>query len=219
MILASAFVANESLKRHYARLVFQITLLFLAFYAFAIYLMPIFLHEISTEVFLLSGGVSLVAIGLVIAILALFSRERIAKRSGWFVMSAIAIIFIIINGFYFLHLIPPLPLSLMDADVYQTLAVNAPGQYTVRSENQNDGNLWGIVQNFFNWNQTVHLVSGDSLFAYTAVFSPTALNVQIVHEWQYYDSAQKAWITRGRIALPVTGGSDSGWRTFSQDSG
>ena len=82
LILALAFIANESLKRHYARLSFQIALLFLAFYSFAIYLMPILLHEISARVFLISGAVSLTAIGIIIIILAVFSRERFAGKAA-----------------------------------------------------------------------------------------------------------------------------------------
>jgi hypothetical protein len=218
-ILAAAFVANESLKRHYARLAFQVALLFLAFYSFSIYLMPIVLHEISTRVFLVSGVVSLTAIGLVIAVLAAFSRERFKGQSGRLVMLVIAVVFIVMNGLYFLRLIPPLPLSLMDADAYQALTVNGPGRYTVQRENRSTADILPAVRNFFGWNQTVHIMPGDPLFAYTAVFSPTALNVQIIHEWQYYDAVQNAWVTRGRISLPVTGGADGGWRTFSEEFG
>jgi hypothetical protein len=218
LILIAAFIANESLKRHYARLVFQISLLFLAFYAFAIYLVPIFMHEIGTRIFLISGGVSLAAILIVIIILVLFSRARFAERNGWLVLFSIAIIFAAINGLYFSHLIPPLPLSLMDASIDQNLIANGPGQYTMTYEAPTGSGFWYNVQDFFNGNQIVHIVPGDPLFFYTAVFSPTALDVQIVHEWQYYDPTQKAWVTRGLIDLPVTGGRDNGWRTYSEES-
>jgi len=112
LILALAFIANESLKRHFARLSFQIALLFLAFYSFAIYLMPILLHEISMRVFLLSGIVSVGAIGVLLFVLAHFSRERFRGRSGWAVLFSIVGILIIVNGLYFLNLIPPLPCHL-----------------------------------------------------------------------------------------------------------
>jgi Protein of unknown function (DUF2914) len=219
LILVAAFIANESLKRHYARLAFQIVLLFLAFYSFAVYLVPILLHEISTKAFLISGGVSLAAIGLLIAVLAVFSRERFAGWSGRLVLCAVAAVLALMNGLYFLRLIPPLPLSLMDAGIYQTLTVNGPGWYTVQREVQNKQGLVSAIQNFFNGSQAVHIMPGGQLFAYTAVFSPTALNVQIVHEWQYYDSAKRVWVTRGRIVIPVTGGGNLGWRTFSHVSG
>ena len=210
VILAAAFVANERLKRHYARFTFHVSLLFLSYYLFAIYLMPILFHQISTPIFLLSGVVSLAAISILLLILRKFSRERFKGNSIWIVRACVAAIVIGVNVLYFYDLIPPLPLSLKDAGIYQSLIVNGPGQYTVGHESQG----WF---GFFDWSQTVHIVPGDPLFAYTAVFSPTSLNIQIIHEWQYYDPATNSWVTRGRIPLAVTGGGDGGYRTFSME--
>ena len=220
LILALAFIANESLKRRFARLSFQSALLFLAFYSFAIYFMPILLHQISTRVFLISGGVSVAAIGLVVLILAAFSRQRFAGRSKWTVFASIAGILVVVNGLYFLNLIPPLPLSLKEAGVYHSLVVKGPGNYTVTREYQTTSGIASIdfLARFFALDQTVHIMPGDSLTVYTAVFSPTALTTKIVHEWQYYDRAKGAWITRGLIPLSVVGGSDGGYRTFSEAS-
>ena len=217
LILALAFIANESLKGRFARLSFQIALLFLTFYSFAIYLMPILLHQISTRVFLISGAVSVAAIGFILVILAIFSRKRFAGRSGWAVFASIAGILVIVNGLYFLNLIPPLPLSLKEAGVYHSLVVNGPGNYTVTSEYQKPSGIASLdfLTHFFALSQTVHIMPGDSLSVYTAVFCPTALTTKIFHEWQYYDRAKGEWITRGRIPLSVVGGSDGGYRTFS----
>ena len=221
LILALAFIANESLKRRYARLSFQVALLFLSFYSFAIYLMPILFHKIGTEIFLISGVVSLAAISIIINILARFSRERFAGWSGWAVFFSVVVVAAIVNGLYFSNLIPPLPLSLKDADIYHSIVANGPGNYTVMDEYQNGGGPLASVNflaRFFALNQTVHIVAGDPLYAYTAVFSPTALNTDVVHEWQYYDEASKAWVTQSRIPLSVAGGRDGGYRTFSEKS-
>jgi hypothetical protein len=208
VLLAAAFVANERLKRHYARLSFQIALLFISYYAFAIYLMPILLHEISTSVFLLSGAVSIGTIGIFILILRKFSHERFVGRTKWFSRGAIAVIFIAVNALYFANLIPPLPLSLKDAGIYQSFVVNSPGNYSAQTENQGPFS-------FFNWSETVHIAPSTPLYAYTAIFSPTALNTNIIHEWQYYNASTSAWTTRGRVSLAVTGGANGGYRTFS----
>lgn len=221
LMLAIAFIANESLKRRFARLSFQIALLFLAFYAFAIYLMPMLLHKISTRVFLISGAVSVVAIIFILLIIAPFSQRRFEGRSGWAVFGSIAGILIVVNGLYFLNLIPPLPLSLEKADVYHSLIVNGPGNYTVTSEYQRTDGIASVdfLARFFALSQTVHITPGDSLTVYTAVFSPTALSTKIVHEWQHYDPAKDRWITRARIPLAVVGGYNRGYRTFSNVTG
>lgn len=208
LLLAAAFIANERLKHHYARLAFQTSLLFLSYYAFAIYLMPILLHEIGAAVFLLSGAASIAAIGVFIFVLRKFSRERFAGRAKWFTRGAIAVIVIAVNALYFANLIPPLPLSLKDAGIYQSFIVNSPGNYTAEAENQ------GPFA-FFDWSETIDVAPNTPLYAYTAVFSPTALNTNVVHVWQYYNATSSAWETRSRVTLAVTGGGDQGYRTFS----
>ena len=134
LMLALAFAANESLKRRFARLTFQITLLFLAFYAFAIYLLPILTHEIGVRTFLLSGIVSVAAISLVLLVVALFSRGRFAGTIGLRIFAAIFSVLVAVNLLYFFKLIPPLPLSLKDADVYHSLSVNAPAIIRLRTK-------------------------------------------------------------------------------------
>ncbi|HKT10277.1 MAG TPA: DUF2914 domain-containing protein [Terriglobia bacterium] len=217
LMLALAFIANESLKRRYARLSFQIALLFLALYAFAIYMMPMLLHQINSRVFLTSGIASVAAIGVVLLILAVFSRRNFHGRSGWATLASIAGILVIVNGLYFLNLIPPLPLSLKEADIYHSLTVKGPGNYTAAGERQiTDGFAsMGFIRRFFSLRQTVHIKPGDSLIFYSAVFCPTRLSTKIVHEWQHYDQSSGEWTTRAVVPLSVVGGRGEGYRTFS----
>jgi hypothetical protein len=207
LILAVAFVANESMKRHYARLIFQTGLLFLSIYAFAIFILPVIMNRIGADVFILAGIVSLALIWLFIALIAAFARERVAKNRTPRIILVLGI-FIAVNLMYFYNLIPPIPLSLKAGDVYHTLTVNAPGKYTVTHEDQG----WF---GFLKLADDIHIVPGDSLYAYSAIFSPTDFNVQIMHVWQWYNPNAKSWQTMSRVTLPVIGGSDGGWRTFS----
>ncbi|HET7212681.1 MAG TPA: DUF2914 domain-containing protein [Terriglobia bacterium] len=218
LMLALAFIANEFLKRRYARLSFQIALLFLALYAFAIYIMPMLLHQISSRVFLISGIASVAAISIVLLILAVFSRHRFHGRSGWATMASIAGILVIVNGLYFLNLIPPLPLSLKEADIYHSLTVKGPGNYTAAGERQiTDGFASiGFIRRFFSLRQTIHIKPGDALTFYSAVFCPSRLTTEIVHEWQHYDRSTGEWTTRAVVHLPVVGGRGEGYRTFSR---
>jgi hypothetical protein len=117
LILAAAFIANESFKKHYTRLAFQIALLYLSMFCFAIFLVPVVLHEIGPSTFLLSGGVSLVALTLFILILGFFSKEKLWQRT-WSVLLPVVGVFLVVNILYFFNLIPPIPLSLKDAGIY-----------------------------------------------------------------------------------------------------
>ncbi len=223
-ILGLAFLANESLKRHYIRLSFQISLFFLSIYSFAIFLLPILLHKISVWIFLLSGLVSLVLIFLFILILFYFKNysgrsSRVGnlwKRStakenrrtiNYSALSILGIIFVV-NFLYFTNLIPPIPLSLKDAEVYHSISKDAGGNYQVTYE---DAGWRGYLQLFPDFHKKID----DPVYAYSAVFSPKGLNITIVHEWQYFDEERRDWNTESEVKLPVLGGRDGGFRTFS----
>jgi hypothetical protein len=209
LLLAAAFVANESLKHHYARLTFQVALFFLSLYSFAIFFIPLLLHEIGPAIFLLSGAVSLGLIIIFIALIRLLAGEHFRADTKQLTLVVLGLC-VAVNALYFLNLIPPLPLSLADAGIYQSFTVNSPGDYTAAAEPQGP---FAFLQTA----QDVHIVAGTPLYAYSAVFSPTAFSTTVIHEWQYYDPQTLSWITRGRIALDVVGGGADGYRTFSEE--
>jgi hypothetical protein len=182
-------------------------LFFLSIYSFAIFLVPVILHKIGTWVFLLSGFLSLIFIVLFLKILFHFIKDKF-KESKRLIISLILGIFILINFLYFTNLIPPIPLSLKDAGIYHSIQKNTEGNYDVTFE---DHGWKGYFNLYPNFNQ----VAGEPVYAFSAIFSPKKLNLTIVHEWQHYDEIQKKWITERTINLPVIGGRDGGFRTYS----
>lgn len=207
LFLAAAFIANESFKKHYSRLSFQISLFFFSLFSFAIFIVPVILHRIGPDVFLISGAVSLVGLLIFLSILRFFAKEKFSK-SRKILRFSIAGIFLAVNAFYFLNLIPPIPLSLKNAGIYHSIVKNADGNYTVEYEDEG----W---LSFFSFHDNFHEMPGDTAYAYSAVFSPTLLNADIVHEWQTYDEVSRQWITKTVIELPLTGGREGGYRTYS----
>lgn len=206
LILGVAFVANEALKQYYARLGFQISLFYLSLFCFAIFIVPVMIHSVGPLVFLLSGLVSLALMRLFVFLLKAAAKENF-DRSKRELYVAVGSIFLGINLLYFLNVIPPIPLSLMDASVCHAVTKEAKGDYLLQSEKRS----W---LSFFNLAESVHLVPGTPLYAYSAIFSPTRLNTHIVHEWQRYDE-KRGWVTASRIDLSLMGGRGSGYRTFS----
>jgi hypothetical protein len=210
LILAAAFLANEHLKQQYARLCFQISLFFLSLYCFTIFILPIVLHAIGPFIFLLSGTVSLALLYLFLLILRSIAGENQTGGRRPLIVS-IAVIFVTFNVLYFLNLIPPLPLSLQNASVYHAIARNPEGNYVVEAEDP------GWLR-FFRLAETFHGTSGAPVYAYSAIFSPTSLNTKIVHDWQLYDP-KRGWTTMSRVVLPVRGGREGGYRTYSVKTG
>jgi len=207
LLLALAFVANESLKSHYIRFNFQISLFFLSIYSFTIFLVPVVLHQIGALVFLLSGFLSLIFITIFVSIVFALTKDRL-NESKKMVSFLVLGIFALVNFLYFTNLIPPIPLSLKDAGVYHSIQRNADGNYDVTYE---DYGWKGYLSLYPDFEEVI----GSPVYAYSAIFSPKGLNINIIHEWQYHDETQNKWITYMTIKLPVVGGRDGGFRTYS----
>lgn len=211
LFLAIAFIANESMKRHYIQLSFQISLFFLSIYAFAIFLVPVVLHKIGTWVFLLSGLISLMLIILFIKILFYFIKDKFLHREIIFrkrIFYLISGIFVLFNFLYFTNLIPPIPLSLKDAGFYYSVEKNRVGNYVVTSTDQSWLQYFILYPDFKIKNE-------QPVYVFSAIFSPSNFNLSIVHEWQHYNETKNKWTTESLINLPVVGGREEGFRTYS----
>ncbi len=209
LVLLLAMFANEYLHKKYSRLTFNISFFFLSTFIFAIFIIPILTNHIGPWIFLLSGLVSLLVLGIFLFFLKRVAKEKF-KKSFNPVWQSVGVIFVALNILYFTNLIPPIPLSLKDAGIYQSITHEADGTYTLVGRKRN----W--FSQYLNMKQTIHWTPGTSLSAYTAIFAPGTLSTQIVHEWQHRDAGK--WTTATRIPLQLSGGRDRGFRTFSTKS-
>jgi len=207
LILLAAMVANELFQKRYARLALQLSFFYLSVFSFAIFLLPLLAHRIGPVVFLASGVLSLVVLWLFILVLKYFVGEKF-RDGRTLVMRSIVTIFLGVNLLYFTNLIPPIPLSLQDAGIYHSIERLVGGSYLVSGEKR------GFFE-YFHLRERVNLIPGDSLYAYSAIFSPAAFNTPIVHEWQYKKDSTGKWVTASRIPLSLSGGRAGGFRTYS----
>ena len=185
LILLVAFLGNERLKRHYARLSFQISFFFLCFFAFAIFIVPVIFHRIGPLIFIASGLASLIILWVFLKALKYFALENflISRKVIFF---SVPLIFAGMNILYFFNLIPPIPLSLKDSGIYHSLSRNSDGDYVVEHENASRFS-------FFNFYEDIHTIPLETVFAYSAIFSPASLNTNIIHEWQKFDEKAGRW--------------------------
>lgn len=80
LILALSFLANERLKRHFVRLIFQISLFYLAVFSFLVFLVPVLMGGLGDETFLLAGFISLVFIVLFLFLIKFVTRRQVRKQ-------------------------------------------------------------------------------------------------------------------------------------------
>jgi hypothetical protein len=134
------------------------------------------------------------------------------RQSVKTVFSAVTGIFIAVNILYFTNIIPPIPLSLIDAGVYHSVIKDAAGNYVVEYEDMG----WRAYVTLY---PDFHLAACDPVYVYSAIFSPPSLDTAIIHEWQYDDPETHTWSDCERIELAVVGGRDGGFRTYSMKTG
>lgn len=204
ILLFGGMISTEYFKKHFSQFLVQFTTLYLLLFTYLIVVIPLFVRRINVWVFLLSGLVSLVVIFLYLRI---FRKvvPSLLKNKEKKVRGIIAGIFLLMNAFYFLNVIPPIPLALRDSGVYKTVA-RTDGGYSFAHFDSNFS---------FKELKTVYSVpAGSYVYFYTSVFAPVRFEQTIVHEWQKKNSSGD-WITISNVAFPIYGGSDTGYRGYS----
>lgn len=207
LLLLTLLVGNELWKKYYERLVFQISVLFISLYLFLIFLLPVLFSRLGADLFVLAGLASLLLIFLFTFVLKKFSREKF-YHSHNFLKASIMGIFILLNVLYFTDVIPPIPLSLKESGVYHSIIKKSAG-YEVKAE----PSAW---RDYFTRYPVFHKRAGEPVYVFSAIFSPVKFATETIHEWQYYDEAKKEWVSAGRVTLPITGGREEGFRTYSR---
>jgi hypothetical protein len=205
LILAAVFIGNEYFRTYYKHLAFQVVLLFFAIYAYAIFAVPLVLHQLGPWMFLLSTAISLVLFAAFLYLLQRLRRPDFLPSVRYVVWGTAAIV-VVMTASYFTGLVPPIPLTLPESGVYHSLERRA-GDYVVTTEGER---AWWDIRT-----QVIHHVPGTSLYAFSSISAPFAFDTAVVHVWEHYDPSTKKWIERNRIAFPISGGRDGGYRGYS----
>ncbi len=208
LVLAFLLIGNERFRMLYQKLPFQLSIYFTALYSFFIFFLPLIFKKIGPLMFMFAGVLSLVIIGLVIALLRRLVAERFADTQLTTFRSLAAIV-LVFNVLYFSNLIPPLPLALKEGGMYHSVT-RTEGSYQLSGEHQS------FAVKYLNVPSKVHISDGDKVFVFTAVFAPSGLSTTLRHEWQYFNTVTDRWETRSDVRFTIIGGRDGGFRGYSQ---
>lgn len=182
LILAFLLVGNEYLRTRYEQLLFQIFIYFIAIFSYLIFAVPVALDRIGPWMFILSGLVSLAVVGLVVYGLRLSAPQKFQSYKRHMAV-IILLIFSVFNLLYFLHMIPPIPLSIKEMIVAHQITPRSPNGFNVSYEPAR----W--YQLFKDNDPTYHRFGSGPVYVYTAIYTPAQLRTAIIHEWSYYDNA------------------------------
>lgn len=217
-LLGALLIGNEFLKNRYQELRFNIAIYYLLLLTYCVIAVPTFiLHSIGPVAFLISGGISLLAMIVFLSFLAGTARvfrgeagyrRRIETR---FTVIGILAFFIFL---YFANIIPPVPLALKDIGVYHAIVpIAGATSDTSRYQAAYEATPWWEF--WQNTSGTFHVNLGKTAYCYSAVFAPENLTTPVYHRWEHYDDAAGQWTTASRTGFSVSGGRGEGYRAFS----
>jgi hypothetical protein len=184
-----------------------ISLYFFVTFSFFIFFIPVITNVMNIFTYILGG---IAGLSLPLALIYLLDRKQIfdtasvRKKLFGLVLS----LYLIFNVFYFLNIIPPVPLSLKEIGIYHH-AEKIDNRYILRYEKP----PWYAF--YRESDKPFYYGAGDSVFCYAAVFAPTDLSKRILHEWAYYSPGQGKWLTTDRMVYQLTGGREGGYRGFT----
>jgi hypothetical protein len=207
VIMLLLMIGTDFYKKVYKRLIFQITLYFVAVFSFMIMFIPLLLNEMGPWVFVLSGAVSVAIIYLYFLLLRWLNIKKYKQYISKAVIS-IGLFFIIFNVAYFTNVIPPVPLSLKFKAVYHSVEKLYPGYEATYEKNP----WYSILR---KRSRVFHRVGNEPVWVFATVFSPASFSTNVFHVWEYYDTENLEWTHKGEVSLTTQGGSKKGWAGFS----
>ncbi len=203
-VLVALLVANELLRDRLSSLRLLVSLYALVCFSFLTFFLPVLTGVMHTLLFLLGAVLSLAATFWVIRLVYAGLPDRPTSELVMVSAPAVALVAVLV-GFYFLHWIPPVPLSLKFAGIYHQVE-KKDGAFRLGFEQGSWYQFWKRSDDPFRGAGPAH--------CFTAVFAPVALQTTIVHHWQYRPAGRSdaAFVTTDRIPLAISGGREAGYR-------
>ncbi len=208
IILVVMFFANEYLKRRISNKYLQFSVYFFISFTFFVFMIPVFIKEMNTEIFIISGAVSLVCtLVLIIFIYVVSPSTRLEVHLGRLI-GVILSIYCTINVFYFFNLIPPVPLAMETGIVAHNIYIKN-NKYVVTYETDDWYVFWRDYRHRFI------LEPDGSVYVFSSIFAPTDLEKSIFHRWKWFNESADTWEIMDNIGYEITGGRDGGYRGYT----
>jgi hypothetical protein len=211
LTLLALLISNEFIHRKAPWLTLQITILFIAYLSYATVITPVLLDQTGTLIFILGTIIALFFISIYIWVFTKILPKSLSQVKNN-LKKAIAITFISFHFLYFTNIIPPIPLSLKDGGIFHSVTKQTNGDYVVKAEKSK----W--YKPFEDYNSTFHYVPGQTVYAFSAIFTPINKQETIYHKWLYFDDEKLRWVEVNNIPITITSGRDLGFRGYSEKS-
>ncbi len=206
--LVTVLMLSEFKKFDESQTIVHMTLWCLCLISYSIYLVPTLIGAIGVFPFLVAILCSLtmsIFIFIRLRQAAQDQRGLVYKR----VLYPFALMHLLFLGLYFARAIPPVPLSVSFIGIYHDVQ-KQEDQYLLTYTDT----AWEFLH---NGDQEFKARSGDKLYCFARIFSPTRFQDRLMVRWLYKD-AKRRWLSSDTIPMPITGGREEGFRGYTVKS-
>ncbi|MEK7180226.1 MAG: DUF2914 domain-containing protein [Patescibacteria group bacterium] len=210
-LFGAFLIGNEFLRSYYARLNFHISAWYFLLLSYSALIVPVALGRLGDDVFILSGATSLVLVFSFLFLLYKVSSQLVAPVMKKAIF-CIALILTLFNIFYFLNILPPVPLSIREIGIYHSVERLSSGNYKVVFEKPEWYEFFRSTDQMFN-----HVLNSP-VYCFSSIFAPVRLSTSVNHRWEYYNELTTKWQTLAVVPFSIAGGRTNGYRGYSQKS-
>ena len=208
ILILVVIIGNELLEKRSDQLLYYITLYFIGIFSYTVLVLPVLLGRMGDGIFILSGLLALLFVSGVIRMLYLIVPNFMQLNTRKIIVT-VSLLYGGMSGLYFFNLIPPIPLSLTELDIVESIYRDERnGVYRVTDEVQ----PWYRQLPFV---REVITPDGSGIACFARVYAPTRLETRIYHRWQYQD-ANGDWQDSFRFGYRITGENRGGYGGFTE---
>lgn len=206
LLIILVILGNEFVSKRSDRLVYQLSLYFIGLFAYSVLVLPVVLGKMGDFIFFLSGVLALLVVTIVIQLLYRIVPNFMALNTRRTIL-AIGSVYVGFNVLYYTNIIPPIPLSLTQLNIVQSVDRIQTGGYRVVYE---DSPWW---QGNPIFREKLHPVN-STISCFSRVFAPTRLTTTIFHRWEY-KNVNGDWVEKLRLGYPISGSNRGGYRGYT----
>ena len=208
ILFVAGMVANEVLKRREEKLVFNLTAYFIGIFSYLVLGISVLTGLMGPLIFIGSGIIALTLVYFLVQFLERLIPHYLELQKRAIVFSVFSA-FVVLNTLYFTNVIPPIPLSLKEITIAQSVVRFGTGEYKVTYETFSWWNVPAHLHTFF------HPSEVGAVFCFTKVFAPTRIKTDIFHVWEFKDPATGDWKEHFKLSYPITGEAVDGYRGYT----
>jgi hypothetical protein len=110
--------------------------------------------------------------------------------------------------FYFLNIIPPVPLSKKEMGIYRSV-VRTEQVYHCSFKKPSWFQFLKKSERKYEYSR------GDSVFCFTSIYAPTRLRKKVYHHWYFKNPETKKYTQTDKMGYRLTGGRQKGYRGYT----